>query len=63
VHAYRRQEEAALGCLDQVIAYARGAAEHWLEASAWQARGLVRAQTADAFGDWQQAAIRRCALK
>ena len=58
VHAYRHQEAAALGCLDQVIAYAQAAAEPWLEASAWQARGLVRGQTADAFRDWQQAAVR-----
>ena len=58
VHAYRREEAAALGCLDQVIAYARDAAEPWLEASAWQARGLARARAEDAFGDWQQAATR-----
>ena len=58
VHAYRQQEAAALGCLDQVIAYAQAAAEPWLEASAWQARGLARSQTADAFRDLQQAAIR-----
>jgi predicted ATPase/DNA-binding CsgD family transcriptional regulator len=58
VHAYRHQEAAALGYLDQVIAYAQAAAEPWLEASAWQARGLARSQTADAFRDLQQAAIR-----
>ena len=58
MHAYRHQEAAALGCLDQVVAYAQAAAEPWLEASAWQARGLVRGQTADAFRDWQQAAVR-----
>jgi predicted ATPase/DNA-binding CsgD family transcriptional regulator len=58
VHAYRRQEATALGCLDQVIAYAQDAAEPWLEASAWQARGLARRRTADAFRDLQQAAIR-----
>ena len=56
--AYRHHEGAALGCLDQVIAYAQAAAEPWLEASAWQARGLARSQTADAFRDLQQAAIR-----
>jgi predicted ATPase/DNA-binding CsgD family transcriptional regulator len=58
VHAYRHQEATALGLLDQVIAYAQDAAEGWLEASARQARGLARARTADAFRDWQQAAIR-----
>jgi predicted ATPase/DNA-binding CsgD family transcriptional regulator len=58
VCAYQHQEAAALGCLDQVIAYAQAAAESWLEASAWQARGLARARTADAFRDWQQAAVR-----
>ena len=58
VHAYRHEEAAALGCLDQVIAYARDAAEPWLEASAWQARGLARRRTADAFSDWQQAVTR-----
>ncbi len=50
VHAYRHQEAAALGCLDQVISYAQAAAEPWLEASAWQARG----RAADAFRDLQQ---------
>jgi hypothetical protein len=58
VHAYRHQEAAALGCLDQAIAYAQDAAEPWLEASAWQARGLARERTTDAFHDWQQAAVR-----
>jgi predicted ATPase/DNA-binding CsgD family transcriptional regulator len=62
VYAYRRQEAAALGCLDQVIAYAQDAPEAWLEASAWQARGLARGlareRAADAFRDWQQAAVR-----
>ena len=58
MHAYHHQEAAALACLDQVIAYAQGAAEPWLEACAWQARGLARERTADAFRDWQQAAIR-----
>ena len=58
VHAYRHQEAAALGCLDQVIGYAQAAGEPWLEASAWQARGLARERSADAFGDWQQAAVR-----
>ena len=58
VHACRHQQAAAPGCLDQVIAYAQAAAGPWLEASAWQARGLVRGQTADAFRDWQQAAVR-----
>jgi len=58
VHAYRREEAAALGCLDQVIAYARDAAEPWLEASAWQARGLARGRAADAFSDWRHAAGR-----
>ncbi len=58
VHAYRRNEAAALGCLNEVIAYAQDAAEPWLEASAWQARGLARERTADAFRDWQHAAIR-----
>ena len=58
VHAYRRQETAALVHLDQVIAYAKDAAEPWLEASAWQARGLARARAEDAFGDWQQAVVR-----
>ncbi|HET7018605.1 MAG TPA: LuxR C-terminal-related transcriptional regulator [Streptosporangiaceae bacterium] len=57
VHAYRRQEEAALARLDQVIAYAQAAAEPWLEASAWQARGLARERTEDAFHDWQQAVV------
>ena len=57
MHAYHHQEAAALACLDQVIAYAQGAAELWLEACAWQARGLARERTADAFRDWQQAAI------
>ena len=61
VHAYRREEAAALGCLDQVIGYARDAAEPWLEASAWQARGLARARAEDAFGDWQQALSRYAA--
>src|SRR5580700_10791936 len=45
-------------CLDQVNAYAQDAAEPWLDASAWQARGLARRRTADAFRDLQQAAIR-----
>ena len=58
VHAYRHQEAAALGCLDQVIAYSQAAGEPWLEASAWQAHGLARERSADAFGDWQQAAVR-----
>jgi hypothetical protein len=58
VHAYRRGEAAALGCLDQVIAYAQGAAEPWLEGSAWQARGLARGRAADAFSDWQHAVAR-----
>jgi predicted ATPase/DNA-binding CsgD family transcriptional regulator len=58
VHAYRHQESAALGYLDQVIAYAQDAAEPWLEASAWQARGVARGQAADAFRDFGQAAIR-----
>ena len=58
VHAYRHQEAAALGCLDQVIGYAQAAGEPWLEASAWQARGLARERSTDAFGDWQQAAVR-----
>jgi hypothetical protein len=58
VRAYRREEAAALGLLDQVIAYAQDTAETWLEASAWQARGLARLRSADAFRDWQQAAVR-----
>jgi predicted ATPase/DNA-binding CsgD family transcriptional regulator len=58
VQAYRRQETAALGLLDSVIAYAQGAANTWLEASAWQARGVVRTRSADAFRDLQQAAVR-----
>jgi predicted ATPase/DNA-binding CsgD family transcriptional regulator len=58
VHAYRHEEDVAVGLLDRVIAYAKDAAETWLEASAWQARGLARARTGDAFRDWQQAAIR-----
>jgi predicted ATPase/DNA-binding CsgD family transcriptional regulator len=58
VHAYRHEEAAALWCLDQVIAYARDAAEPWLEASAWQARGLARTRAADAFSDWQHAVAR-----
>lgn len=58
VHAYRRQEAAALGLLDQVIGYAQDAADTWLEASAFQARGLARARTADAFRDWRQSATR-----
>jgi predicted ATPase/DNA-binding CsgD family transcriptional regulator len=57
VHTYRHEEAAALGCLDEVIAYAQHAAEPWLEASAWQARGLAHGRTADAFRDWQQAVI------
>ncbi|HLN66524.1 MAG TPA: LuxR C-terminal-related transcriptional regulator, partial [Streptosporangiaceae bacterium] len=58
VHAYRREEAAALGCLDHVITYAQGAAEPWLEGSAWQARGLARGRAADAFSDWQHAVAR-----
>jgi predicted ATPase/DNA-binding CsgD family transcriptional regulator len=58
VNAYRHEEETALGCLDHVIAYARDAPEPWLEASAWQARGLARARPADAFEDLQQAVTR-----
>jgi len=58
VHAYRHNEAAALNCLDQVIAYAQNAQVPWLEASAWQARGLARSQGADAFSDWQHA-VRR----
>jgi predicted ATPase/DNA-binding CsgD family transcriptional regulator len=58
VHAYRHEEAAALGCLDQVIEYAQGAAEPWLEASAWQAHGLARGRAADAFRDLQHAAVR-----
>lgn len=58
VHAYHRRETAALGSLDQVIAYARAAGETWLEASAWQARGLARARPSAAFSDWEQAVTR-----
>jgi predicted ATPase/DNA-binding CsgD family transcriptional regulator len=61
VHTYRHQEAAALDCLDQVIGYARDAAEPWLEASAWQARGLARSRVADAFGDYGQAVARYAA--
>jgi tetratricopeptide (TPR) repeat protein len=61
VLAYRHEEAAALGCLDRVIGYARDAAELWLEASAWQARGQARERAADAFGDWQQALTRYAA--
>jgi tetratricopeptide (TPR) repeat protein len=57
VSAYRRQEEAARGCLDKVIAYAHDAAEPWLEASAWQARGQAGVRTEEAFRDWEQAAV------
>ena len=58
VHAYRHEAAAALGCLEQVIGYAQAAGEPWLEASARQARGLARERSADAFADWQQAAVR-----
>ena len=57
VRAYRRQEAAAVDCMGEVIAFAQAAAEPWLQASAWQARGLARSQTADALRDWQQAVI------
>ncbi len=57
VHAYRRQEQEALGCLGQVIAYAAVAGDPWLEASAWQARGLARERSTEAFDDWQRAAV------
>ncbi|MGE5136508.1 MAG: ATP-binding protein [Gemmatimonadota bacterium] len=55
LHAYRRQESAALESLDQVIAYAGNGVDPWLEASAWQGRGLARTRTADAFADWERA--------
>jgi tetratricopeptide (TPR) repeat protein len=58
VLAYRQEEAEALGHLDPVIAYARGAAEPWLEACAWQARGQARERAADAFSDWQEAVTR-----
>lgn len=58
VLAYQHEEAAALGHLDQVIGYARDAAEPWLEGSAWQARGQARERAADAFGDWQEAVTR-----
>ena len=58
VLAYRQEEAEALGHLDPVIGYARGAAEPWLEACAWQARGQARERAADAFSDWQEAVTR-----
>jgi predicted ATPase/DNA-binding CsgD family transcriptional regulator len=58
VLAYQHEEAAALGHLDQVIGYARDAAEPWLEGSAWQARGQAREREADAFSDWQEAVTR-----
>jgi predicted ATPase/DNA-binding CsgD family transcriptional regulator len=61
VQAYHRDEHAARALLDPVIAYAQAAADPWLEASAWQARGVARASTADSFADWQQALTRYAA--
>jgi hypothetical protein len=58
VRAYRHEEAAALRCLDPVIAYATAARNAWLEASAWQARGVARNLDDDAFGDWERAVAR-----
>jgi predicted ATPase/DNA-binding CsgD family transcriptional regulator len=58
VLAYRQEQAEALAYLDPVIGYARGAAESWLEACAWQARGQAREREADAFSDWQEAVTR-----
>ncbi|MGE5287222.1 MAG: ATP-binding protein [Micromonosporaceae bacterium] len=58
VHAYRHEEAAAVQCLDFAIAYARSAADPWLEASALQARGVARSGVQDAFADWEQAVAR-----
>jgi predicted ATPase/DNA-binding CsgD family transcriptional regulator len=58
VHAYRGREGPARHDLDAVIAYARAAADPWLEASALQGRGMARAQDGDAFADWADAVTR-----
>jgi hypothetical protein len=58
VRAYRHEEAATLRCLDPVIAYATAAQNAWLEASAWQARGVARGLAADAFSDWERAVAR-----
>jgi predicted ATPase/DNA-binding CsgD family transcriptional regulator len=57
VHAYRREEKLALRHLDSAVRYARDT-DPWLEGSALQARGLVRAKPEDAFGNWEQAVTR-----
>jgi predicted ATPase/DNA-binding CsgD family transcriptional regulator len=58
VHAYRREESAAVRCLEVAISYARNAADPWLEASSLQARGVARNKAQDAFADWEQAVTR-----
>jgi predicted ATPase/DNA-binding CsgD family transcriptional regulator len=58
VRAYRHEESATLRYLDPVIAYATASQNAWLEASAWQARGIARGLDDDAFGDWERAVAR-----
>lgn len=62
VRSYRRDEAAALDCLDLVIASAQNLPEPWLEASAWQARGVARSPASDAFVDWERAVLRFTAV-